>query len=402
MLIVADDLYPGFGGQAVSTEGFIRMLRERGHRVTCVTARVPKPTEPRGVRVFRFASWRPGNKMTRFVIPDRRALHRLVAANDLVHVMTPTPMCWSALGDARRLGKPGLVGFHTQRESLTSHVAADVRRPIGEALDAYYRRFYARADVAIAPTRFAASVFHEYSSGPCEVISNGVDLTVFDPATVPDAAVKAYRARLGVGEHDHLILSVGRLSQEKNPLALLRVASELAARRSDFVLAFGGDGPLAHDLENGIQAFGLQKRVRRLGFIPDADMPLAYRAADLFALASPTELQGIVLLEAMAMGAALFVADAPTSAATEALNGGRTGLAFDANDPREAASKLAALFDDPDRLASLRANALVDARQHDLRLSGQRLEAIYLKALSGAYPSRPALNRRAALRKEHA
>ncbi|HEX2863328.1 MAG TPA: glycosyltransferase [Deinococcales bacterium] len=402
VLIVADDLYPGFGGQAASTEGFIRMLRERGHRVTCITARVPTPTEPRGVRVFRFASWQPGDKMTRFVFPDARALHRLVAANDLVHVMTPTPLSWTALGYARRLKKPALVGFHTQRESLTSHVAPEVRRAVSDALDAYYRRFYARADVALCPSNFAAQVYREYSDGPAEVISNGVDLTVFDPARVPDAAVRAFREGLGLREGQRLILSVGRLSHEKDPLALLRVAQELAALRQDFVLAFGGTGPLARDLEAGIEAGGLGERVKRLGFVPDTDLPLAYRAADLFALASPTELQGIVLLEAMAMGAALFVADVPTSAATEALNGGRTGLSFDPRDPKGAARVLSNLFDEPARLDLLRRNAREDIAAHDLRASGRKLEAIYLKALSGAYPPRPAPSRRAALRKEHA
>ncbi|HET6398415.1 MAG TPA: glycosyltransferase [Candidatus Thermoplasmatota archaeon] len=385
ILIVADDLYPGFGGQAASTEGFVRVLLERGHRVEALAADVDKPTEPPEVIVHRLPSWRPGDKMTRFVLPFYTHLRELVERADIVHVMMPSPVCWRALAHAQAAGKPGIVGLHVQRESLTHHVNPLFRNVVGDALDTYYRTFFRMADVAVVPSHFAASVFAEYSPRPCEVVSNGVDRGVYAPDRVDHAAARSFRERLGVPDGGYLVLSVGRLSHEKDPLALLRVGAELARERQDFVLAFGGSGPLADTMRAEIERLGLHDRVKLLGFVPDADLPTAYAAADIFALGSPTELQGIVLLEAMALGAALFVAEVPTSAASEALAGGRTGESFDPADPAGSARRLAALLDDRPRLAAMRRAALEEADGHDLRRSVSKLESIYRRAVAGEY-----------------
>jgi 1,2-diacylglycerol 3-alpha-glucosyltransferase len=385
ILIAADDLYPGFGGQAASTEGFVRALLERGHHVEAIAADVDDPTEPAEVTVHRLRSWRPGDKMTRFVLPFNTGMREMVERADIVHVMMPSPLCWRALAHARAAGKPGIVGLHVQRESLTHHVTPLFRDVVGDALDTYYRTFFRMADVAVVPSNFAAGVFAEYSSGPCEVVSNGVNRDVYSPARVDSQAVRAFREDLGVPEDGFLILSVGRLSHEKDPLALLHVGAELARRRSDFVLAFGGKGPLMDSMRAEIARQDVGDRVKLLGFVPDADLPTAYAASDLFALGSPTELQGIVLLEAMAMGAALFVADVPTSAASEALAGGRTGVSFNPDDPPGAAEQLSRLLDDRPRLAALRSAALREAEEHDLRRSSERLESIYRRAIAGEY-----------------
>ena len=102
------------------------------------------------------------------------------------------------------------------------------------------------------------------------------------------------------------------------------------------------------------------------------------------------------------MGAALFVADVETSAATEALAGGRTGASFDPADPEGAALRLDALLSDPVRLATMRAAALEEARVHDVHSSVTQLEALYRRALSGQYRQTRAARKRAAPRKDRA
>src|SRR5690606_41759864 len=53
-----------------------------------------------------------------------------------------------------------------------------------------------------------------------------------------------------------------------------------------------------------------RSRVRFLGFVPEEDLPLVYRAADAFAISGIAELQSIATLEAMASGLPVVAADA--------------------------------------------------------------------------------------------
>ena len=45
--VVADDLYPGFGGQAAATEGHIEALLALGHEVRVLAGAERKPTDSR-------------------------------------------------------------------------------------------------------------------------------------------------------------------------------------------------------------------------------------------------------------------------------------------------------------------------------------------------------------------
>ena len=97
------------------------------------------------------------------------------------------------------------------------------------------------------------------------------------------------RAELGVGPGHKLVLAVGRLSPEKNHVALI----EAVAGRADVVCAIAGDGPL----QAALRARG---GARLLG--ARADVADLYRAADVVAQPSLTEGLPMVVLEALASG----------------------------------------------------------------------------------------------------
>jgi glycosyltransferase involved in cell wall biosynthesis len=77
----------------------------------------------------------------------------------------------------------------------------------------------------------------------------------------------------------------------------------LRRRIPDFLLLIGGAGSLRAHFERLAASLDLQPHVRFLGFIPEADLPRYYQAADAFVL--PTrELEGfgLVTVEALACG----------------------------------------------------------------------------------------------------
>jgi glycosyltransferase involved in cell wall biosynthesis len=124
------------------------------------------------------------------------------------------------------------------------------------------------------------------------VILNGV------PAAAPaDAAEKAAaRARLSLPVDAAVIACVGALDEVKDPLTAAH-----AARQAGLTPIFAGDGPL----RAAVEAAG----GRVLGRLNDVRPALA--AADLFVLPSLREGLSFAVLEAMALGLAPVVSDAP-------------------------------------------------------------------------------------------
>lgn len=119
-----------------------------------------------------------------------------------------------------------------------------------------------------------------------------------------------------------IIVSVGRLSSDKNPVLLLDAFSK-AINKIDMNLVFIGDGPLRDVLNQKIKSLGLENRVFIYGY---KDNPYPYiKNADLFVLSSKTEAFGIVLIESLALGTNI-VSTKCEGAPNELLNNGEFGI----------------------------------------------------------------------------
>jgi glycosyltransferase involved in cell wall biosynthesis len=93
------------------------------------------------------------------------------------------------------------------------------------------------------------------------------------------------------------ILGIGRLSREKNQVAMLRALALLRARGANIQLALVGDGPLRAELTSTAKTLGLESCVRLLGYVPAAHRLFPYVGA--LVMTSRTEGLPIAVLEAM-------------------------------------------------------------------------------------------------------
>ena len=88
---------------------------------------------------------------------------------------------------------------------------------------------------------------------------------------------------------------------------LIDAMEQVKACCPDVLLLLGGTGSIANDLQSQIKERGLEQNVRRLGRVSEADLPLAYRAADDDrAIAVPGGF-GLVTLESLASGTPALV-----------------------------------------------------------------------------------------------
>jgi glycosyltransferase involved in cell wall biosynthesis len=169
------------------------------------------------------------------------------------------------------------------------------------------------------------------------VVHNGIDAPLPSPAGL-------FRAELGLGPDVPLVLSVGRLHEQKDQATLLSGFRELLRFHPEAVLALVGSGPLEAELAGVIRDEDLAGRARLLA--PRADLGPAYADADVFTLSSRWEGLPYVVLEAMAHG--LPVVATAVDGVPEAVCDGRTGLLVPPGDPGALAAALGSLLGSKD------------------------------------------------------
>jgi predicted dehydrogenase/glycosyltransferase involved in cell wall biosynthesis len=145
--------------------------------------------------------------------------------------------------------------------------------------------------------------------------------------------------RLGLPGDARLVLSVGRLTEQKGFDVLLDAAAELPETHF-FVV---GRGPLAKSLQAGIERGALGERVRLLG--RREDVPSLLAGANLLAMPSRFEGLPIVALEAMSLG--LPVVGTRVCGLTEAVVDGSTGRLVPAGDAEALACALDEVLSSP-------------------------------------------------------
>ena len=111
------------------------------------------------------------------------------------------------------------------------------------------------------------------------------------------------RTELGIKD-EKIILFVGRLDPQKNPLFLIEVFKEILKREKEWRLFIIGDGEMRTQVEEKILEYNLQSYVQLFGSRNDVGDFL--QAADCFLLPSNFEGLGIVLIEAQAAGLKCF------------------------------------------------------------------------------------------------
>lgn len=104
------------------------------------------------------------------------------------------------------------------------------------------------------------------------------------------------------------IVSVGRLTPQKNHTLLINAFASVADEIDDNLIIYG-DGPLKEDLKQLVKRLGLEDRVFLPGSVPDVANNI--KSARLFVLSSDYEGMPNSLMEAIAMGLPCISSDCP-------------------------------------------------------------------------------------------
>ena len=304
ILMISDVYFPRVNGVSTSIASFRGALERLGHSVTLVCPDYPvgQLDEPGVLRIrSRGVPGDPEDRMMRY--RDALALgpHLAEQGFDLIHVHTPFVAHYVGIRLARRLGIPVVATYHTLFEEYLHHYVRWLpRRWLRFAARRFSVRQCHQLSGVIAPSQAMREALVRYGvTTSVAVIPTGLALEAFtQPQEQSD-----FRHRYGLPAQAQLLLFVGRAAHEKNIGFLIEMLPRVLARHPNTRLIITGEGPAQDALARQARETGVGAAVLFLGYLHrDGPLQAAYRAADLFVFASRTETQGLVLLEAMALG----------------------------------------------------------------------------------------------------
>ena len=172
-------------------------------------------------------------------------------------------------------------------------------------------------------------------------IPTWVDSTVFMPSPSDSSRTltrAALRRQIGISPDAPLLVFVGRLDQQKDPLLLIESLKLSVAAVPNLHLAIVGDGVLRSRVEEVVRVHGLTAQVHFLGVRPPLEIAEILRAADLYVLCSAYEGMPIALLEALATGLPVVCTD--VGEVRLVVHDGINGQISAARDPRSFADTI--------------------------------------------------------------
>ncbi|MCD1652261.1 glycosyltransferase [Halomonas meridiana] len=304
ILMLSDVYFPRVNGVSTSIESFRGALERQGHQVNLICPRYTDHDEA-GPQIWRIDSrgvlGDPEDRMMRYRAIMALATRLQANEFDLIHIHTPFVAHYAGVALSKRLGIPVIGTYHTLFEEYLHHYVPWLPR---RCLRFAARRFSVhqcqQLATVVAPSSAMAAALNAYGvRTSVATIATGLSLTRFTTQTVG----AHFRERHGLPKHGRLLLFVGRAAHEKNIDFLIDMLPEVHRHHPETHLAVVGEGPALASLKQQAEYAGLLNSVHFLGYLPrDGALQDAYRAADVFVFASRTETQGLVLLEALALG----------------------------------------------------------------------------------------------------
>jgi glycosyltransferase involved in cell wall biosynthesis len=401
ILMCTNTYAPHVGGVARSVERFTRQFRRDGHEVWVVApAYEEAPTEDRGVLRFPAMQHFNGSDFSVPVpVPGRLASLLENFHPDVVHSHHPFLLGDLALRVAASRNLPIVFTHHTRYELYTHYVpgkSSVLKRFVIELTSGYCNL----CDAVIAPSESIRELLLRRDvTVPIEVIPTGLDPLAYTKVSKDQA-----RAELGIPADAFVVGHVGRLAPEKNLDFLTRVVRGFLASNRSVRFLVAGVGPAKDGMLAQLRADGLEDRVHAFGVLDTETLARVYRAMDVFAFASRTETQGMVLTEAMAAGVPVVALDAP--GVRDVVADGVNGRLLQDEEPTafvEALVRFAGL--DPERRDELSRNAGSTALQFSMPAMARRVRDLYERLSEGVVadkdPEQSAWNRaRRRLREE--
>lgn len=162
---------------------------------------------------------------------------------------------------------------------------------------------------------------------------------IHNPAQPTSNETQKIRQNISQLAKNEYILSVGRLSKQKNQRLLIHAHKNVMKKKPNLYLFLAGSGPEEKLLREEANALGLNNKIKFLGVCNQSELALLYKNASLFVLPSKWEGFGNVLVEALYYGCPVVSSDCP-SGPSEIIQSDEHGQLFKVNSLTDLTAKI--------------------------------------------------------------
>ena len=384
ILMLSDVYFPRVNGVSTSIATTRRTLHSLGHHTTLIApaysiddASVHEPGEVLLRVAARSVPLDPEDRLMRWSCLRDMTARLSPRDYDVIHVHTP----FVAHRLGARLGRewelPVVETYHTFFEEYLHHylpiLPAALARTVARHLS---RKLQRGVDGFVVPSSAIATALRGYGMEiPLRVVPTGLDLDEFSPGDR-----SAFCQRYGLDPARPKLVYVGRVAHEKNIGFLLEMLARVRKRVPEVLLIVAGDGPAKPALRRQARRLGIERNVLFIGYLPRGQALWdCFCAGDAFVFASRTETQGLVLLEALALGVPV-VAYAALGASDVLVPD--CGAVVVQGGAAEFAADVVELLRDPDRRRHLAEQGRRYARSWATEQTSQRLVTFYQDVLA--------------------
>ena len=303
--LFTDTYFPQVSGVATSIRTLKTELEKLGHTVFIFTTTDKDVNRYEDWQIIRIPS------VPFFAFKDRRIAYRgfstaLEIARqyqlDIIHTQTEFSLGLLGVWIAKELRIPVVHTYHTQYEDYVRYIAKGmVIRP--SMVKYIVRGFMSDLDGVICPSEIVYDLLMKYKvKVEKRVIPTGIELAKFERPELTKENVADLREKLGISNQETMLLSLSRVSYEKNIQAILAALPKVLEENPNVKLVVAGDGPYLSDLKAQAKRLNITDMVIFTGMIAPSETALYYKAADFFISASTSETQGLTYLESLASG----------------------------------------------------------------------------------------------------
>ncbi len=378
IMMMTNTYTPFVGGVERSIAAFAERFRAKGHRVIVAapTFENQPDDETDVVRMPAVQKFNGTDFSVQLPVPGMlyHALHDFEP--DIVHSHHPYLIGDTALRVAAHYAAPIVFTFHTFYERYTHYVPGDSEQ-LKRFVIALSTGYANLCDRTIAPSRAVSDALRERGVDvPIEVCPTGIEVRHF-----ADGDGKRARKLHGIPTDALVVGTVSRLAPEKNISFLCEAVSRVLASRDNIHFVAAGSGPSESVIDELSRHHGLSSRVHRTGTLEGQDLVDIYHACDVFAFASQTETQGLVIAEAMAAGVPVVALDGP--GVSEMIEDGRTGTLVRRNEVSAfAEALLSAIYMPAEHRTQVAESAQEAARALDQTACADRVEEVYNRVIA--------------------
>ena len=356
--LVTENFLPKLDGVTRTLAMLLEHLQQHAHQAMVIGPE-GSPRRYAGARIFNAHGIAlPFYPELKLSLPEPVFERRLALFHpDIIHVVDPIILGAAGITWAQRLGVPVVSSYHTNLAAYCSYFRLGM---LVEPTWIYRRYLHNQCARTLCPSPSTKGELLSRGFTRVGVWPRGVDTQLFTPLR----RSLDWRRRRGNNADHTIILYVGRLSHEKNLMAL--ASAYMAVETPTTHLVVVGDGPARADLERALAGHN----ATCTGYLSGEALAEAYASSDIFAFPSTTETFGQVVLEAMASQLPVVAFDA--EGVRDQIRHGETGFLAPIGDCKAFTQALGMLVDAPElrQCLGLAAQRLAAGRSWDSAMSG--------------------------------